>query len=670
MSQTLSNFFLRKGNRRQIPDFMYTLRGLNMVEPDQTIDSNGRTYGQTPYTINSRMKAQDTEPRTAIASRKGIGFYTIPVGEALNDSQTVTTGQGAHDVSYLSRVAQTFTPSATKRLTAIDLLLKTNTSNDVVMIAIHENNSGALGTRVAISSIQKQDVSGNYTYVRARFPQAPLLTAGTTYWFVVYSQDPAAAGTYYLSYSTVNYGSNMTSIDGGVTWTPFIGSYNYKIYLSDDAPVLWHTRYVKNDGTKQTIFATGGATPALWQVTNEATGAVMQILGGLSPNATRYRKAVINGVLYIVNGYDNIIKWNGSAISRIANDPSLFPVPCNIVVHKNRVFYYNKDNPTRVYFSNLATDYDTIPSVNFFYVPDPSSPDAITGWVVWEGQLVIFTAETKWHLIGNDLASFDLVQTPGGLKGAVSQEAIARSEKVIYFYSIDGGPHYYDGSRDMPIGDIIQPETNGIINPETIDTILTDREWRIYYKHLGDSNHKRMLLFDMKYGEWFLDTETYTRYPATRSLEANELVEASSVVGALYMAEVQDAHLGAPIDWKYWTNYKKYLSGIAKDRIRTFRAVFEAPDRTYSVLVGKDADFDNSPAMKTVTLNTTGITYDGGETYGDPTATYGLGTSVAQPKVSLSGRANNTQYRFEKYGAYTPVRLYGYEGIILSGRPR
>lgn len=650
-------------------DITYQLRGLNMVAPDQVVDDSDRTRGQSPYVLNSRMYAQDEAPRTSIQSRKGAGFYTIPVGEAVDVQQTTTTSQTDQHISYLNRVAQRFTPAVSKRLTKVDLLLKTNTSNDVIIVAIHEDVSGNLGTLLAISSIQRQDVQDAYAYTTVRFPQAPLLTASTNYWLVVYGQDETITSTYHLSRTSA--GSDLlASTDGGTTYVATTGSINYKTYQADDAPALWQYRYVKTDGTKQTLFAVGGANPAIYRVTNESTGDITSVVTGLSTSATRYRSAIVAGVLYIVNGYDAVIKWDGTTVTRLTHDSSLFPVPENIILHNNRVMYYNKDNRTRVYFSDLAPDYDTITSVNFFYVPEPTSPDPITGWKGFQDQLVIFKRESKWLLVGKDLASFSLNQSPGGTKGAVSQEAIAMGENRLYFWSIDDGPNYYDGTRDVPLGDNIQPEIKNIVNPELIDSVITDREWRIYYKRVGDDSHRRMLLYDLRYREWFLDTDTYTRAPSVRTLEANELVEGSSTVGALYLGEVQDAQLGAPLDWKYWTNYKKYTSGIAKDRIKTFRVVFEAPDRTFSVSVGKDADFDNDATYKNVVLATSGILYDGGETYGSDTAIYGRGSRIADPKVSLSGRAKNTQYRFEKYGAYTPVRLYGYEAIVKSGRPR
>lgn len=661
--------FLANSSSQRHADITYVLRGLNMVTPDQSIDDSDRTRGQSPWAINSRMYAQDREPRTAIASRKGPSFYTVPVGEAVDVQQTDTTGQAAWAVNHLTRVAQRFSPVASERLTRIDLLLEDNTSSDTIIVAVYEDSSGALGNRIAISSIQSQDVQDTFTYTTVRFVQAPLLSSSSDYWIVVYTQEESDTNGYAISHSSA--GSDlMVSSDGGVVYNAVSGSINYKVYQSDDAPVLWQTRYAKTDGTKQTLFAIGGSSPAVYRVTNESTGAVTTVFTGLNTSATRYRHAILGGVLYIVNGYDAVMKWDGTTGTRLTHDGTLFPVPENIVEHKNRVFYYNRDNPTRVYFSDLAPAYDTISSESFFYVPKPTSPDPITGWKPFQDQLIIFTKETKWQLIGSDLGSFNLVQSPAGLKGAVSQEAVASGETRLYFYSLDGGPYYFDGARDVAIGDNIQPETDDIIDHVEMDSVLTDREWRIYFKSLGDDNHTHMLLYDLRYREWFLDTDTYTRLPFVRTLEDNELMEASSVVGALYYGETEFAQLGAPIDWKYWTNYKKYTSGIAKDRVRTFRAVFESPDRTVSVLVGKDSDFDNDATMKTITLLTSGILYDGGETYNSETAIYGLGTRIADPKVSLSGRAKNTQYRFQKYGAHTPVRLYGYEAIIKSGRPR
>lgn len=649
-------------------DSQYSLRGLNMVTPDQQIDDNSSTKGQSPYTINSRMFAPtDTnEPRAANQSRKGATFYTIPVGETLDTVQTSTTGQAAASVSYLNQVAQLFTPTANnKALTAIDIQLRSNTSIDAVSIAVYENNSGALGNKIAESSILNGLITASYTYIKARFIQGPVLSNASSYWIVVRGTESILTGVFDIATTTAGTGL-MVSNDSGTTWTTQAKAINFKTYLSTAGPILGQHRFVTSNGIKQTLFAHGDS---IYMVSNESTGAITAIKTGLNTNATRVRFRTMYNKVFIANGYDAMMKWDGTTLTTSTHDTN-FMIPNNMIVKSNRAFYINKDYPTRVYFSNIYPDLETVPSTNFFYVPDSASTDPITGWETFQDQLVIFTKNSKWILVGNDISSFSLNQSPGGVKGAVSQEAIVKGETRLFFWSQDDGPNYYDGTRDVVICDRIQPEVSRAVDLSSIDASWSRREVRWYYKRQGSSKHNRMILFDLRYNEWFMDTETYTRLPIFWDIENNEFVEASSSYGALFFGESAPNHLGSPIRWEYDTNYKKYTSGIAKDRVRKFRVIFDAPDRNLVVNVGKDGDFNNSPKWKDVLLTTTGITYNSGVVYAATNAIYGKGSRISQPKISLSGRANNTQFRFKKDCITTQVRVYGYEGTVKSGRMR
>ena len=651
----------------QSMDEMYNLRGLNMITPDQTIDDSDKTRGQSPFTINSRLLApqNDTDPRVAVQSRRGTGFYTQPIGEAINVQNITATSPSDQPISYLNRVAQQFTPFLTKAITGVELQLKNAGSNDNIIVQIYENVSGNLGNLLATSSISRSQVLDTYSYVRARFSQAPTLTTGTVYWIVVSAQELISTANYSLSKTTAGSGA-IVSVDGGSTWSATTGSFNFKTYLSTPGGIKGVHRFVTKAGLKQTLFAHGND---IYLVTNEATGTFVSIKSGLNPSATRVRFRTVYDKVFMVNGYNNMGKWDGTTYTESTHTTD-FPVPDNVIIYHDRAWYYSKVEPTKLYFSDIYPDLETVSSVNFQYVPDTSSSDPLTGFVVFQDQLVLFTKESKYLLLGDDVSTLGLSQSPGGTKGAVSQEAISAGEKVVYFWSIDGGAYYYDGAQDKALGDPIQPEAANIADLASMDSIVTDKEWRIYYKRIGDLTHTRMLLYDLRYGEWLMDTETYTRLPISWSLENNELIESSSTVGQLYFAESAISQLGSPIKFRYWTNYKKYTSGIAKDRIRTFRAIFASPEKTISVLVGKDADFDNDARYKNVILTSSGIFYDGGETYNSPTALYGKGARVSQPKIALSGRAMNTQYRFEKDVLNTEVRLYGYEAIVKSGRPR
>lgn len=653
----------------QSMDQVYSLRGLNMITPDQLMDGSTSTTGQSPYTINSRMFAPSTanDPRTAVQSRKGAGFYTQPVGEAVDALYTTTTGQTNQPLSNLTNFAQRFTPlTNNKVLDAVDILIKSNTSNDNVLVKIYQDSSGNLGTLLATSSLSRSSITSSYTYVKCYFPQAPILSTANNYWIVVSLPESTTTNSLHLSRNTT--GANlMISNDGSTTFATTTGGINFNTYLATAGTITGNHRFVTKGGIKQTLFAfTTSTSTSIYQVTNESTGAITQIASGLSVT-TRTRFRTVYDKTYIITGLDQMRIWDGTTMTVSV---ATFAIPDNMIIYHDRAWYYSRAEPTKLYFSNIYPDLQTVPSVNFQYVPDTSSPDPITGFVPFQDQLVIFTRDSKYLLLGDDVSTLGLSQSPGGTKGAVSQEVIASGEKVVYFFSIDGGAYYYDGAQDISLGDPIQPEQDNITDVQSMDSIVTEKEWRIYYKETGDLYHTHMLMLDLRFNEWFMDTEVYTRLPVAQYLEANTLVEASSTMGALYYGEAQNSHLGGPIKFKYWTNYKKYTSGIAKDRVRTFRAIFDSPDRTINVLVGKDADFDNSPGYQTVTLSASGVLYDGGETYGSATALYGQGARVSQPRISLSGRAMNTQYRFEKDVIGTLVKLYGYEGIIKSSRPR
>jgi len=647
-------------------DQMYGLRGLDMITPDQIIDDSSKTEGRSPYLTNCRLLAPQTssDPRVAVQSRRGAGFYTQPVGEALGTVNTSTTGASDQNVSYLNQIAQQFTPSTNNALDGLSINIKNLTSNDAVVISVYTNSSGALGTLIAQGSLQSSSITSSYQYVKTYFNQAPVLSTGSSYWIVITGFEPTVTGNYAVSRTSTGSGLRV-SVDNGSTWMSTTGSINFQTFQATPGGILGQHRFVTKAGLKQTLFAHG---TSIYRVTNESTGAITAIASGLTLVGTKIRFRTVYDKVYIT-GFQALHIWDGSAMTAATHTVD-FPNPDNVIIYHDRAWYYSKSEPTKLYFSNIYPDLLTVPSVNFQYVPDTASPDPLTGFLVFQDQLVLFTKESKYLLLGDDVSTLGLAQSPGGTKGAVSQEAIGLGETVVYFWSQDGGAYYYDGAQDKPIGDPIQPQATQIVDVASIDSIVTDKEWRIYFKNLGDSTHQRMLLYDTRYGEWLLDTETSTRFPVSWSLENNELVEASSTMGALYFGESSISQLGAPIKWRYWTNYKKYTSGIAKDRVKTFRAIFASPDRTFTVKVGKDADFDNAPSYKRVILTVSGLVYDGGALYDDPTSLYGKGSRVSQPKVPLSGRANNSQYRFEKDVLYTEVRLYGYEAIVKSGRPR
>jgi len=152
------------------------------------------------------------------------------------------------------------------------------------------------------------------------------------------------------------------------------------------------------------------------------------------------------------------------------------------------------------------------------------------------------------------------------------------------------------------------------------------------------------------------------------NLDNNRLIEISSKVGAAYYAEENYSDLGKPIAWNYWTMYKYYTSAAAKDRIKRFRPVIRAVTAAYTMLIGKDIDFENKPDMRTYYVSGQGATWGGGELWGGGEV---WGSKRLVDRASgMSRRGKHTQYRFEKEGVETPVEMVGYISQVKPGRAR
>jgi hypothetical protein len=135
----------------------------------------------------------------------------------------------------------------------------------------------------------------------------------------------------------------------------------------------------------------------------------------------------------------------------------------------------------------------------------------------------------------------------------------------------------------------------------------------------------------------------------------------------MFTGERNYSDAGKAIDYKYWTPYKKYGSGASKKRVKSFRPVVRVATANYTLSVGKDMDFDNSPDMRAFVVSGGGANW-GAFVWGDGTK-WG-GRKLVQRKAGMSGRGNHIQYRFERSGVETPVELYGYISQLKEGKPK
>jgi len=619
-----------------------TFSGLNLVQPFTQLKD-----GVSPYLYNARLYARNsTDRRVAVGTRKGPGFYTIPIGETIDTSQTSTTGASDTTLTTTSWAGAIFVAGTSGRLTKVDLNLKSGTTpTQHLIVAIYSNSAGSPGTLLATSSILTNSITSSYSYVSARFAEAPTIVSGTSYWIVAYMQ-LGGSGSYQWSNTTAATTSKTSSSSGG-TWSSTSYALNVKPYISSSSKLLGGFRYTPSTGTNKTLIAHG---TSIYTVA-DLTGVTTAIATGLSGSATDYYFDQADDKVFWVNGNDVPKYWDGTTVTSVTGSP---PNGKFIIFHKNRLFVVDPLNPTKVVYSELG-DYNNYPSTNFIYAPSPKSGDSITGWVVFQDNLVIFTRKTKYILFGDDPGNFILRQS-SGKKGAVNQDVIKADANFIYYLS-DDGAYRYNGSADELISDSIQPEIDGMNDKTRASAVIQNNYYRLYYAGTGSIVSNLCVLWDTLNKFWLRDTNTYISKSFLK--EDSSLYEGSSLTGTLYLAEQAYSDLGKPIEFKYWTKY--FGDGLRKILLRRFIPSIRLQTQPYLLNIYIDIDQRNTiPLQYTINAQASGSTWGGGST-----TTWGTGVTwgsatVSNPQILRGTEAYWHQIRFEQTGVDTPVEILSY----------
>lgn len=639
--------------RRATEKTIQSFEGLNTTYPYTQLKDS-----ESPYYYNVRLYARNaTDRRVAVGTRKGPGFYSVPLGETVDQQQTSTTGAADQSITTNTYYAKKFTAGASGRLTKVDLRLKTGTNpTQHLIVAIYSDSGGSPSTVQATSSILSSAITSSYAYVSARFIEAPVMASGTAYWIVAYMQ-MGGSGNYLWS-STTNATTAKTSTNSGGSWSTTSYDLNAKTYVSTNSKLLGGIRYTPSNATAKTVIAHGTNVYTV----SDVDGTTTSIKSGLTA-ATSYNFAQSNDVLYAVNGQDTPQQWDGTtwqAISASSGFSGSIPVSKYITFHKNRLWVVDTSNPTKLVFSDLGT-YNAYTSTSFIYAPAPKSGDPITGITVFQDNLVVFTRKTKYTLFGDDPGNFVLRQS-SGKKGAVSQDVIASDPNYIYFLS-DDGIYRYNGSSDDLMSDTIQTEIDNIADKTKCSAVVHQNYYRLYYPKTGSTSNDACIIWDSLNKFWLRDNNTFVDKPFVD--ESNNLVEGSSRVGAVYHAEQAFSDLGKPIEFIYWTKY--FGDGLHKLFMRRVIPSIRLQTQPYSLSVKLDMDQLNSVAIQaSIPSQASGNTWGGGDLWGTSAITWGSAT-VSTPTVIAGTEAYWHQVRFEQTGVDTPVEILSY---ILQFRSR
>lgn len=595
-------------------------------------------------------------------NRKGFDFHSDSAGLTQDQAETSTTGAADQTFSETRRIAQKFTTASGGRLSRVDIRIKNaNSATGTVMVEVWTNSSGVPGDMIARSSIASSSITSSYAYLTARFANTPMLTTTTVYWIVVYTQ-PSASNTYNFS-STTNSTNALISTNSGVSWSTQTFSVNFKQYYSTDGGTKGLHRAYKSDGTAVTLFAHG---TVLYSV-NEVTGALTSIKTGLSASATDYRFTTINDVVYYVNGYDGLRKWDFTTESQVsATNYTL------IEQHKGLLFLATKDDPNKVIFSNFA-DYETFTSTDFIYVPSPKTGDPVTAIRSLNGYLLLFTSDNKYILSGDDNATFRLDEAPDQ-KGTFRQETTAVDKNYVYYFANDG-VYKSNGSEAQQISNSIYSEVLAIQNRESVVMCINRGRLYMWHRSIGSDVNDQCFVWNLNYGDGVVESFD-TKAPVARALTAynddNQLLVANSYIGAAYWQELASndhTNLGDDIDFLLTTHYNPFGNPSVLKEIRYWNPRFEAQSANYTILSEYAYDLrDNWTTYGSDNVQGAGYTYAGGAEYGGG-AMYGR-TAEIQSEFYVPGEYRRIAIRYKHFATRQPQTFLGHTFVLQKRRIR
>ncbi len=659
-------------------DEVYNLSGLNMVMPDQIIDTatrrfNKKLLGASPYTINSRMLSRnDTDKRVAILTRRGSITQFGLESSADTPLDIKQTGSLTSELMFSSAqaVASPITVPAFSlsyggyAFSLLNLhIRKTSGYIESILVQIYTDSSGSPGTLIATSSVDSTLVGASQSVVLTRFMDAPAITTGQALWMVLQLVGSTTAKCYVGATAT----SGGLTKDLTVAGKPWVASGTRVVFTAPayrSGSILGAFRRNVVGETPSTIVATGYGD--LIKFDNSSVNSVIYAYApGFNLFSNKFHFVQEDNYTIFCNGSIQPSYYDGSTVTALTNAPAAAE---HIFIWKSSLMARvgNRFSFTDV-LSTLANT-NSWPAVNFFYPSTPEDPDKVYASIVFQDNLIMFTRRTKYvaSMTGNDITTFSSREIKG-TKGCLSQELVATDGDFIYFVATDGRMYRFNGVSDQLISDPVEPEITSVQDSSLYGYLhIYANQVRYYYAKSPSTEVSRMLLYDITYDEWFLDTGRSVCRSIAYDLEDNRLVEFSGKTTAAYRGDQSNySDMGKPIDFKYWTNYKAYGSGAAKKRIRRFRPILQVSGRRFTMSIGKDSDFANRPDMRPYLVSGGGATFGDGSKFGDGTI-FGGNTIVSNP-AGMSGRAKHLQYRFEKNGVNTPVQLYGYIALFKEG---
>lgn len=231
--------------------------------------------------------------------------------------------------------------------------------------------------------------------------------------------------------------------------------------LPSNLPPTFGIEFFKSsDGSSRIVVSDGQNVYQTTDYVNYST-----ITTGLSP-FFQLRGKVIRDKLWLTNGSDSVMTWDGTALVTLDGSGSTPDVPKGkfIEYHDERVFMYGIDGDLSASRFTALTDTagteitpddaDAWPTDNEIQISEGDA-DIGTGIFIYRGYLYFSKQYSFWRLVGYDEYTYSRVKTRSST-GTRFQESVAIKDNLVHFIGVDGF-YVFDGEESKRISDPIDP---------------------------------------------------------------------------------------------------------------------------------------------------------------------------------------------------------------------
>ncbi len=225
------------------------------------------------------------------------------------------------------------------------------------------------------------------------------------------------------------------------------------------------------DGTTNYAMLTTGFASSTNGSVYYSTGSNFTALsaGVSSPDGASF--APWGTTLYFTTGTTtDSVKWNGTTETALtANGPTwqsnysspvggYFPRANHAITHAGKVFVANTREDSVNYPNRIRWSHPNSPEnwAETDRIDIEDGGEKITGLATVAGHLVVFKPNAVFAIFGYDSDTFQVVEI-SRIVGAHGQQAIAQTERGVYFYSHPDGLMYYNGESIIDVFEPLKP---------------------------------------------------------------------------------------------------------------------------------------------------------------------------------------------------------------------